>query len=80
MKHYQNLKNGPKFNDIYQCHSPQKNSTKNPPTTLVLNIYVIFKLYDRYYFITYIFHMFKIFKVCDLEKMINLNLKLIKYI
>ncbi len=24
--------------------------------------------------------MFKIFKVCDLEKMINLNLKLIKYI
>jgi len=32
---------------------------------------------DKYYFVTYIVHMFKFFNICCLKKLINLNIKLI---
>jgi len=50
---------------IYQYHKPlKKNSPKNSIHNLSFEVYVQFyKLYDKYYFVTNIFHTFKFFIV-----------------
>jgi hypothetical protein len=59
--------------DVYQCHSPQKKLKKKNPLKN-------FIFCDRFHFVTLIIHTFKFFKVCCFQKkLINLNLKLIKY-
>ncbi len=65
---------------IHQCHSPKKNPTKISTHKLSFKAHMwIFMFCDKYYFISYILHTFKFFKVFSLNFFINLNLKLIKY-
>jgi hypothetical protein len=50
--------------DVYQYPTPLKNSPKNAIYSCSFEMYIqIFKLYDKYYFVTSIFHTFKFFNV-----------------
>jgi hypothetical protein len=46
--------------DVNRYHTPSKNSLKHSSHNLSLEIYIYnFKLCDKYYFVTNIFHIFK---------------------
>jgi hypothetical protein len=55
--------------DVYQCHSPQKIEQKIPSITLVLKyICKISFTYEKYYFVTYTLHTFKLLRFCCFKK------------